>query len=419
LEECNQAWPEVVSTTWTDNCGIGGEKSGSLNGVAGEVMAGEDGCTQYRDYTFNATDDCGNPASEVVIRVTRMYDETNPVIVDLPESLELCDEGLPEMLNARWTDNCSAGGDLTAYPTNIREESCIQYADYVFTATDDCGNSVTETVTMSNKTDLFENCETAFARGNNNTCFLSDGFNRWGWTNYFETEGVYTLPLYSGAAQCDVSKGVQSGEVTITYDGGYVSVEYNLFEGYVMSVAHVYIGCEKYPIKGNKETVAPGQYNFNTKKLDYASNYTVGPIEASGPIYVIAHAEVCEEVCRCNESIDNNGTFTPSGSVAPCEEPVQEQVQEPLNFSAYPVPFENELTVEYNYKFDTNVAIEIYTMNGILIKRVENNSYIKGTKEQMIIDMSNVQNQALIVRVITSRGVVNKKIIAMRSKKRK
>ncbi|WP_141554150.1 hypothetical protein, partial [Tenacibaculum discolor] len=60
----------VVSTTWTDNCGIGVEKSGSLNGVAGEVMAGEDGCTQYRDYTFNATDDCGNPASEVVIRVT-------------------------------------------------------------------------------------------------------------------------------------------------------------------------------------------------------------------------------------------------------------------------------------------------------------------------------------------------------------
>ncbi|MEY8860089.1 hypothetical protein, partial [Tenacibaculum singaporense] len=70
LEECNQAWPEVVSTTWTDNCGIGGETSGNINGVAGEVMAGDDGCTQYRDYTFNITDDCGNQATPVVIRVT-------------------------------------------------------------------------------------------------------------------------------------------------------------------------------------------------------------------------------------------------------------------------------------------------------------------------------------------------------------
>ncbi|CAM1342940.1 hypothetical protein TAESTU_31400 [Tenacibaculum aestuarii] len=345
---------------------------------------------------------------------------TNPVIIDLPESLELCDGQLPEMLTAKWTDNCAAGGDLVAYPTNFREESCIQYADYVFTATDDCGNSVTETITMSNKTDLFENCGTAFARGNDYTCFLDDGFNRWGWTNYFAEEGVYVLPLYTGAAQCDPSKGDQTGEVTITYQDGYVTVEYNLYEGYVMSVAHVYIGCEKYPTKNGKETVAPGQFNFNTSTLDYVSNYTVGPIEASGPIYVIAHAVTCEEVCRCHESVDDGGTFTPSGSVEPCNEEVLEPVQqEPLSFSAYPVPFENELTLEYNYKFDTDLAIEIYSMNGILIKRVENNSYIKGTSEQIKIDLSDVQNQALIVRMITSKGVVNKKIIAMRPKKKK
>uniref|UniRef100_UPI00261D26F5 T9SS type A sorting domain-containing protein n=3 Tax=Tenacibaculum TaxID=104267 RepID=UPI00261D26F5 len=404
-------------TDWTDNCAAGGVGIQSDGGVDQPDSA--DGCTQYRLYTFTITDDCGNSDTETTL-VSRDYDMTNPVITDLPESLELCDGQLPEMLTAKWTDNCAAGGDLVAYPTNYREESCIQYADYVFTATDDCGNSVTETVTMSNKTDLFENCETAFARGDNYTCFLDDGFNRWGWTNYFAEEGTYTLPLYSGAAQCDVSKGVQSGEVTVTYLDGYVTVEYNLFEGYVMSVAHVYIGCEKYPTKNGKETVAPGQFNFNTSKLDYASNYTVGPIEASGPIYVIAHAEVCEEVCRCHESVDDGGTFTPSGSVEPCNEEVLEPVQqEPLSFSAYPVPFENELTLEYNYKFDTDVAIEIYSMNGILIKRVENNSYIKGTSEQIKIDLSDVQNQTLIVRMITNKGVVNKKIIAMRPKKKK
>ncbi|CAM1345915.1 hypothetical protein TCRASSO_20001 [Tenacibaculum crassostreae] len=345
---------------------------------------------------------------------------TAPVIVDLPESLELCDEELPEMLTAKWIDNCSVGGDLVAYPSNLREDNCTKYADYVFTATDACGNTVVETVTMSSKTDLFENCGTAFARADNNTCFLDDGFNRWGWTNYFAEEGTYTIPLYTGAAHCDPSNGVQSGEVTITYEGGYVSVEYDLFEGYVMSVAHVYIGCEKYPTKNGKETVAPGQYNFNTATLDHVSNYTVGPIEASGPIYVIAHAVTCEEVCRCNESVDDNGTFTPEDSVD-CKEETTETVveQQVVDFKAYPVPFENDITIEYKYEFDTDVAIEIYNMNGVLIKRIENNSYIKGTKEEMRIDLSTVQNQALIVRLITDRGVVNKKIVAMRPKKRK
>ncbi|WP_208639303.1 hypothetical protein, partial [Tenacibaculum discolor] len=153
LEECNQAWPEVVSTTWTDNCGIGGEKSGSLNGVAGEVMAGEDGCTQYRDYTFNATDDCGNPASEVVIRVTRMYDETAPVIADQDDiMLEECNQAWPEVVSTTWTDNCGIGGEKSGSLNGVAgevmagEDGCTQYRDYTFNATDDCGNPASEVV---------------------------------------------------------------------------------------------------------------------------------------------------------------------------------------------------------------------------------------------------------------------------------
>ncbi|PHN96825.1 hypothetical protein CSC81_12380, partial [Tenacibaculum discolor] len=153
LEECDQAWPEVVSTTWTDNCGIGGEKSGSLNGVAGEVMAGEDGCTQYRDYTFNATDDCGNPASEVVIRVTRMYDETAPVIADQDDiMLEECSQAWPEVVSTTWTDNCGIGGEKSGSLNGVAgevmagEDGCTQYRDYTFNATDDCGNPASEVV---------------------------------------------------------------------------------------------------------------------------------------------------------------------------------------------------------------------------------------------------------------------------------
>src|SRR5690606_12072363 len=74
LAGCNTDWPMEVPTTWSDNCADGG----TVYGVAGDVIT--DGCYQHIDYTFNVTDDCQNAAEEVVVRVTRMYDITPPVI---------------------------------------------------------------------------------------------------------------------------------------------------------------------------------------------------------------------------------------------------------------------------------------------------------------------------------------------------
>jgi hypothetical protein len=63
LVGCNTAWP-TISAPWTDNCGVGGAKSGNIDGVAEQYKLVPDGCSQYRDYTFNATDDCGNAADQ-------------------------------------------------------------------------------------------------------------------------------------------------------------------------------------------------------------------------------------------------------------------------------------------------------------------------------------------------------------------
>ena len=81
LAGCNPEWPASLTTNWTDDCSAGG----SITGVAGAVVP--DGCTQYIDYTFNITDDCGNAATPTVTRVTRTYDIVVPAIV--------CPEGAP------------------------------------------------------------------------------------------------------------------------------------------------------------------------------------------------------------------------------------------------------------------------------------------------------------------------------------
>jgi hypothetical protein len=88
LAECNAAWPALLTTTWTDNCGVDGQTSGSVVSDGG-VNIIVDACIQTRLYTFTVTDDCGNVATQTVT-VSRKYDETAPVIVDIPDYMPAC-----------------------------------------------------------------------------------------------------------------------------------------------------------------------------------------------------------------------------------------------------------------------------------------------------------------------------------------
>ena len=141
LEGCNPAWPATVTNTWTDNCG----GSGTVTGVPGDVtdLPGAV-CMQYRDYTFNVEDDCGNDALPVVKRVTRHWDMTAPVINDGPDiALEGCNPAWPATVTNTWTDNCGGSGTVTGVPgavTDLPGAICMQYRDYTFNVDDDCGN---------------------------------------------------------------------------------------------------------------------------------------------------------------------------------------------------------------------------------------------------------------------------------------
>jgi hypothetical protein len=137
-------------------------------------------------------------------------------------------------------------------------------------------------------------CESAFARLSNGkaVCFLAD-FSRWGWSNPItESTTPYVLPLYAGAAKCDITGMSPVGNVTITYTGGTLTVKYQMNPGYYMDEAHVYAGCAQYP-SNNGITVAPGQYTFNGTGLNKAMTTTVTFTGLSGCVYVIAHAVTC------------------------------------------------------------------------------------------------------------------------------
>lgn len=138
-------------------------------------------------------------------------------------------------------------------------------------------------------------CETAFAF-DNQTCFLEDGFNRWGWTlGSFSAPFESSFTIYAGAGRCNIESGTDVGVLNVSYVNGTVSVEFVAHEGYGFFATHLYIGNEKYPrLRNGKPTVAPGQYPYKHDNLDGVANdyFEVSGIE--GDIYIIAHAEVCE-----------------------------------------------------------------------------------------------------------------------------
>ncbi len=158
LAACNAPWPALLTTTWTDNCGVNALTSGSLNSNGGVNVIVDD-CIQTRLYTFTATDDCGNVATQTVT-VSRKYDMTAPAIVDIADyQLAACNAPWPALLATTWTDNCGVNaltsGSLSSNAgVNVIVDVCIQTRLYTFTATDDCGNIATQTVTVSRKYDM-------------------------------------------------------------------------------------------------------------------------------------------------------------------------------------------------------------------------------------------------------------------------
>lgn len=140
-------------------------------------------------------------------------------------------------------------------------------------------------------------CETFFAKSDETTatCFLDNGFNRWGWTNGPLTTGAYFFDLFAGAGQCDITKGAFVGILRVNYDEetGTATIDFEMLNGFVLSETHLYIGNDPYPTDNNGiSTVAPGQfpYQHELDGVDFDS-YTINDL--SGQIYIIAHGVVC------------------------------------------------------------------------------------------------------------------------------
>ncbi|MGM5471259.1 T9SS type A sorting domain-containing protein, partial [Flavobacteriaceae bacterium LMO-SS05] len=253
------------------------------------------------------------------------------------------------------------------------------------------------------------------------TCFRTNGFSRWGWTNLIPGENVegvpYILDLYQGAGKCDLSKGTLAGHVEIDYRSGTVNVKYIMNDGFGMYEAHLYIGCNAYPkTKKGDDTVAPGQYNFNAGGLVNAKEWNASIDGVSGEVFIIAHAVVSGENL-CEGCYIPPSPFT-GGEFGDADNPTATDCKGPTgdfrkaDFTAYPVPFTDEVNLKYSFDYDTKVTIEVFDVKGTLVKSFVNGQYVKGSVERTTIDLSKTDNQMYFVRLTTDQGTVVKKIVS-------
>ncbi|MHA6281506.1 T9SS type A sorting domain-containing protein [Salinimicrobium sp. CAU 1759] len=348
---------------------------------------------------------------------------------------------------------------------------------YYILATSTFGDDTCESITPVTVTGIeCIVCETAFAKadvnGGDAYCFSDDSnpfgdpvsSERWGWTNEFEasdfTEDTpIILNLYAGAGQCDnivigepgTGKGVIAGQVIITYDDGYVTVEYDMtLYGFVMSSAHLYVGCDPYPSKKKgkttESTVAPGQFPFSSSSTGYFDKFEPDPIwvGTSGKFYIIAHADVCtsknndhleyypqltsnQEIqylsakkrnaqleMVCGGSTKKGGPAAKTGaeslsiqSVEIVEEPVVE-----TDVALYPVPFSDVINIDYDFDYTSDVKIEVFDFRGNHLRSYSDLQVKRGSTTTLNIDFALKANQMYVVQVITDREKFVKQIVS-------
>jgi hypothetical protein len=130
--ECDQPEP-MYMPEFADNC----DDTLSLTAISG--INNVNACGYDIERSWTATDDCGN--STTVSQIIHVRDTTDPVLVNVPADATVECDAIPAPANVTATDNCSAANVSFSQTAT---EGCPYTITRTWTATDECGNSTTD-----------------------------------------------------------------------------------------------------------------------------------------------------------------------------------------------------------------------------------------------------------------------------------
>jgi hypothetical protein len=105
-----------------------------------------------------------------------------------------------------------------------------------------------------------------------------------------------------------------------------------------------------------------------------------------------------------------NNTGCPLGGTSATKK--ESSLTAQADFTAYPVPFKDILNIRCNFDYDTDVKIEVFNSEGILVlSKAESN--VRLNQEIMLhLHSSKGQEQVYLVKVTTNRGSSVKKVLS-------
>ncbi len=142
--QCDDEVPAPAAVTCDDNC------DGSITPVFGETDTGT--CPRTVVRTWTCTDTCGNSVTDS--QTITINDTTDPVLSGVPADVsDQCDADIPPVADVTCSDNCD--GSIVPVFSETDIGTCPRTIVRTWTCTDACGNSVTEsqTITIDDITD--------------------------------------------------------------------------------------------------------------------------------------------------------------------------------------------------------------------------------------------------------------------------
>jgi hypothetical protein len=346
-------------------------------------------CNWLNSFEYTVTDACGNAYPAFKITYTG-NDQTAPEVIDVCPTAE--DFGY------------SSSMGLTALPTGDEaEQAFASIRDQFYTdcggaaglagwnisnpvmAGDACSGTATYTI------DLYDQC------GNvNSSCSFV--------INYFDD----VAPVYSCPPTIDLGfnppmSTIWSPPVIAQAANDVTFVAIDACDG---ELAGTRQGSAGYNISGPFETI-------NGTVRRYTNYMRPNPIYDANGNAAVGYCETVFTFTLPYNPADGNGDElsegeaiegAPSGAAPSGDEDVS------LDFQAYPVPFNQDVTVKYNFKFDTEVTVEVYDTKGLLVLS-KKAAYKAGGDATMPLRI-NGSDQMYYVKLITNKGTVTKKILA-------
>jgi hypothetical protein len=221
--------------------------------------------------------------------------------------------------------------------------------------------------------------------------------------------GTYSVIITNPTTTCT---GSGSGVLTVNANPSAPSVTYNApacdETTFSITVTGVISGAI-YTVKDKNGNDVSGLSPSSPHTALNSSNITFSNFPAGSGYQVSVSASGCGSgTSSCGEP-DNNI----AGKMAPEEKKLDTETSK-VGFDAYPVPFKNILNIKYNFDYVSNVRIDVFNSQGVLVlSKNDTNSYLN---KEVALDLktNNGQGQVYIVKLTTDRGSSVKKIISSR-----